>query len=79
MEGGNGAKIQASHGCKPVGVSAANVITLYHAHVHPAHPTHLSYLFSQPEIYRTLKLAIYWMSNCYIQFSDFNRFQAISI
>ena len=27
LEGGNGAIIQASHGCKPVGVSVANVIT----------------------------------------------------
>ena len=27
MEGGNGVRIQASRGCKPVGVSATNVIT----------------------------------------------------
>ena len=28
MKGGNGAIIQASHGCKPVGVSETNVFTL---------------------------------------------------
>ena len=31
MKGGHGATIQASHGCKPVGVSAANVSGITHS------------------------------------------------